>query len=269
MKLSIIIVNYNTGQLTASCVKNILQKKLPVSYEIIVVDNGSDDDSVSLLKSDYPEIQVIANEQNLGLARAVNIGIEQAGGQYILVLNPDIVVIDDAIEKLIDYMEQNPDVGVAGGKLLSPNGKLQYSSYRFYKPMTILYRRTGLGNTKKGKQAVSRFLMKDYDHSQITDVDWLMGACLLIRTKALKQVGGMDERFFLYFEDVDWCRRFWEKGWRVVYMPKAHFSHYHQQSSRTNGLWGLLTNWVVREHIRSAVKYFWKYHGKPWPHISK
>lgn len=269
MKLSIIVVNYNTGQLTASCVKNILQKNLPFSHEIIVVDNASADDSVSLLQSDFPEIKVIGNKQNLGLARAVNIGIKQAAGQYVLVLNPDIVVIDDAIEKLVNYMEQNSDVGVAGGKLLSPNGKLQYSSYRFYKPMTILYRRTRLGNTEKGKKEVNQFLMKDYDHSQITDVDWLMGACLLIRAKALKQVGGMDERFFLYFEDVDWCRRFWEKGWRVVYMPKANFSHYHQRSSETNGLWSLISNRVVREHIRSAIKYFWKYRGKPWPHVSK
>lgn len=268
MKLSIIIVNYNTGLLTNACIKEILNQDLPFNYEIIVVDNASKDDSVELLRSDFPEINVISSSKNLGLAGGVNIGLEKATGQYRLVLNPDIVVLNKAITNLVKYMDQNKEVGMAGGKLLSPNGKLQYSCYRFYRPITIFYRRTRLGNTTKGKEMVNRFLMKDYDHKTAKDVDWLMGACLILRAKALENVGGMDERFFLYFEDVDWCRRFWEKDWKVVYVPDAKFSHYHQRSSESGGLWGLISNRIAREHVKSAMKYFWKYRGKPWPHAT-
>lgn len=265
MKLSIIIVNYNTGLLTGACIKEILNQRLPFAFEIIVVDNASKDDSVALLRSDFPEIKVISNNKNLGLAGGVNIGLKQSKGQYKLVLNPDIIVLSQAIENLVAYMDKNKEVGMAGGKLLSPNGKLQYSCYRFYQPMTIIYRRTRLGNTKQGKNMVNLFLMKDYDHKQAMDVDWLMGACLILRSIALEKVGGMDERFFLYFEDVDWCRRFWEANWKVVYVPEAKFSHYHQKSSEGGGLWGLVSNWAAREHVKSAIKYFWKYQGKPWP----
>jgi N-acetylglucosaminyl-diphospho-decaprenol L-rhamnosyltransferase len=269
MKLSIIIVNYNTGLLTSSCLKKILSQNLPFAFEIIVIDNASSDDSVSFLRSDFPDIDIISNDKNLGLASGVNIGLKKAIGEYKLILNPDIIVLDKAIQTLVEYMDKNTEVGMTGGKLLSPNGKLQYSCYRFYKPTTILYRRTWLGNTKKGKSAVNHFLMKDYDHKNATEVDWLMGACLMVRSKALDDVDGMDDHFFLYFEDVDWCRRFWEANWSVVYVPTAKFSHYHQRSSEGGGFWGIISNWVVREHVKSAIKYFWKYRGKPWPRSKK
>lgn len=265
MKLSIVIVNYNTGQLTIACVKEILKQRLPFDFEIIVVDNASKDDSVELLRSDFPEINVVSSNKNLGLAGGVNIGLEKSKGEYKLVLNPDIVVLNNGIENLVKYMDKNERVGMTGGKLLSPNGRLQYSCYRFYQPMTIIYRRTMLGNTKRGRNVVNRFLMKDYDHNKAMHVDWLMGACLMVRSRALDDVGGMDERFFLYFEDVDWCRRFWEADWKVAYVPEAQFSHYHQRSSEGGGLLGLISNWVAREHVKSAMKYFWKYRGKAWP----
>lgn len=261
-KLSIIIVNYNTGQLTRACIKSILGQSFSWPFEIVVVDNASVDESVELLRSEWPEIKIISNLTNVGLAGGVNMGLRVATGQYRLVLNPDIVVLDGAIKTMVDYMEERPQVGIAGGKLLSPNGRLQYSCYEFYRPLTIMYRRTWLGKTKRGSKAVRKFLMKDYDHKAAAEVDWLMGACLMVNELALKQVGGMDERFFLYFEDVDWCRRFWLCGWKVLYLPDAKFSHYHQRTSEHGGLWGLATNWVMREHIWSALKYFYKYRNQ-------
>lgn len=258
-KLSIIIVNYNTGQLTRACIKSILEQSVAWPFEIVVVDNASADESVELLRSEWPEIKIISNPTNVGLAGGVNIGLRVTTGQYRLVLNPDIVVLDGAIKTMVDYMDEHPQVGIAGGKLMSPNGRLQYSCYEFYRPLTIVYRRTWLGKTKRGSQAVRKFLMKDYDHKTAAEVDWLMGACLMVNEIALKQVGGMDERFFLYFEDVDWCRRFWLNGWKVLYLPDARFSHYHQRTSEHGGFWGLATNWVTREHIWSALKYFYKY----------
>jgi N-acetylglucosaminyl-diphospho-decaprenol L-rhamnosyltransferase len=265
MKLSIIIVNYKMWQLTRALVESLLKDTLPRGTEIIVVDNNSGDDSVYLLRSDFPEITVIDNKENMGLAAGVNTALKVAKGTYYLVLNPDMIQLPGSTQKLVDFMDKNPDVGIAGGKLISPNGKLQYSCYRFYQVMTIIYRRTFLGKTKSGKEAIRSFLMKDFDHASEKDVDWLMGACLIIRKKAYEEVGGMDERFFLYFEDVDWCRRFWEKEWRVTYVPQAVFSHFHQRSSEGGALLGILTNRPTREHIKSAFKYFWKFRGKAIP----
>jgi len=259
MKLSVIIVNYNSAALTKACIESILSHPQPSSIEIIVVDNGSQDSGASFLRADFPDVTFIINKENRGLAAAVNQAVRTAAGDYFLLLNPDIVVLDDAISQLVAFMDANQKVGVSGGKLLSPNGQLQYSCFRFYKPLTVIFRRTWLGKTRWGQRENARFLMQDFDHAQVRDVDWLMGSCLMLRADAVKEVGGMDERFFLYFEDVDWCRRFWKAGWRVTWVPQARFSHFHQRSSRKHALFGLLSNWAAREHIRSAVKYFSKY----------
>lgn len=270
MKLSIIIVNYKTAPLTATLVESLLASPaggaLPPASEIIVVDNNSQDDSVYLLRSDFPEIKVIDNIENVGLAAGVNRGMAEANGQYYLILNPDIVPKPGSVQALVDFMDVNPQVGMAGAKLVSPSGKLQYSCYRFYRPMTIVFRRTWLGKTEAGKREIRQFLMKDFDHAREREVDWLMGACLMVRREAVKEVGGMDERFFLYFEDVDWCRRMWEKGWKVVYVPQAQFSHFHQRSSEGGSVASILFNRSTRAHIVSAFKYFWKYRGKQTPH---
>ncbi len=267
MKLSIIIVNYNTGALTHTCLESLRWQKLSYETEVIVVDNASRDQSVEFLRSDWPTIQVIANKHNLGLAKAVNQALKQAEGEYYLVLNPDIVATPGAVQELVRFMDENSGVGIAGGQLISPNGALQASCFRFYRLMTVVYRRTWLGQTYWGKKEVDRFLMQDFDHHTVRDVEWLMGSCLMLRKTAVAEVGGMDENFFLYFEDVDWCRRFWEKHWRVTYVPEAVFSHFHQRSSGASSLLGVITNWATREHIRSAGKYFWKYRNRPMPKV--
>ena len=265
MKLSVIIVNYNSGALVAANLEALYREGLPEKSEIIVVDNNSQDDSVSFLRADFPEITVIANKTNRGLSFGVNQALKVARGEFYLMLNPDIIALPGAVANIIAFMEHNPGVGLAGGKLVSPNGELQHSCYRFYTPMTIMYRRTLLGRTKRGQAAIDNFIMSDFDHTTVKDVDWLMGSCYCLRRRAVEEVGGMDERFFLYFEDVDWCRRFWEHNWRVTYVPQAQFSHFHQQSSRKKPLLGIVMNWTTREHIKSGIKYFSKYHGKLSP----
>lgn len=280
MLLSVIIVNYKTGPLTKMLVGSLLTqtqmegmrltlKNCPVQrdkgVEIIAVDNESRDDSVHLLRSDFPEIQVVETGSNLGFAGGVNAGIRAAKGKYYLILNPDMVALPGALVRLVAYMESNPAVGMAGGKLLSPSGEVQQSCFRFYRPATILYRRTPLGKTAWGRAELTRFVMEEYDRNDVRDVDWLQGSCVMARARAVQQVGVMDERFFMYFEDVDWCRRFWEAGWRVSYVPDAQLSHFHQRSSERGSFFGILFNWATREHIKSAIKYFWKYRGKKLP----
>lgn len=265
MTLSAVIVNFNSGALTRACIESILAQELNFPFEIIVVDNDSDDESVGVLRDEFPEVSVIANQRNRGFGAGVNQGLQQARGEFVLILNPDVIVLPGSLPVAVAYLQQHSDIGVLGAKLINPNGRLQYSCFRFYTPATIVYRRTVLGKLARGRAAVDRFLMKDYDHTRPVEVDWLMGSCLLVRTAVVHQVGGMDERFFMYFEDVDWCRRMWEAGWRVVYLPQAVFSHYHQRSSQ-GGFFRVLTNWTTRAHITSAFKYFWKYRGRPLPH---
>ena len=280
MLLSIIIVNYKTGPLTKMLVESLLTqmdilgkrltlKNCPVKYdkgvEIIVVDNASGDDSAHLLQADFPEIVFLQTEENLGLAGGVNVGMRAAKGKYYLILNPDIISPVGSLSALIEFMEGTPKVGLVGGKLLSPNGDVQPSCFRFYRPMTIIYRRTPLGRTRRGQAELNRFVMQDYDRQQAREVDWIQGSCMMARAGAVQEVGMWDERFFLYFEDVDWCRRFWEAGWRVMFVPQAAFSHFHQRSSERGSLFGIFTNWATRAHITSAIKYFWKYRGRSVP----
>ncbi len=268
MKLSIIIVNYNTRTLTGDLIESLLEQKLAAT-EIIVVDNASGDDSVAFLRSDFPEVKVIANPENVGLAAGVNTAFKEAKGEYYLILNPDMISTPGSVAALLSFLDKNPRVGMCGGKLLSPNHKLQYSCFRFYRPLTIIYRRSFLGKTRAGRTEIDRFLMKDFDHNSERDVDWLLGACMAVRAKTVREVGGMDERFFMYFEDVDWCRRVWQAGWRVTYVPTAIFYHYYQQSSRRGSIFGLFTSRPAREHVKSAFKYFWKYKDSNLPAAGK
>ncbi len=177
-----------------------------------------------------------------------------------MILNADLILFKDALWQMIEYLENNPQIGLLGPQLLNFNGSIQDSAYRFYRPLTIIYRRTFLGRTKMGKADLDRFLMKDRDHRVPFDVDWLLGAALMVRRRALEEVGLMDERFFLYFEDVDWCRRYHDAGWRVVYLPAAKMHHYHGRvSKKRNGLGDILFNKYAWIHIASAIKYFLKY----------
>lgn len=266
MKLSIIIVNYNTFALTRACIVSCLNQATRIEKEIIVIDNHSHDESVALLRSDFPEVTVLANDANKGLAAGVNQALAVARGEYLLILNPDVTPKPGAIHQLVTWLDTHPAVGMVGGQLRDATNRLQPSCFRFYRLATVMYRRTGLGRTPRGRADLKRFLMRDIDHARPRPVEWLMGSCLLVRRRAVEEVGGMDERFFLYFEDVDWCRRFWLAGWQVMYVPGAQFIHFHQRQSQGT-LRDTMVNWATREHIRSALKYFWKYRQQALPSL--
>lgn len=262
-KLSIIIINYKTASLLRQCLKSIQKNKPQFNYEIIVVDNASKDGSVEMIEDDfYSEVKLIANDENLGFPKAVNQGIKASkDSQYILLLNPDITVLSNTLDRMIDFMEKNRSVAVLGPKLINPNGTIQNSCFNQYtSPKIVLYRRTIFGNTKKAKKEIKKFLMADWDHNQGREVAWILGSCMLVRKQAIKQVGLMDERFFMYMEDVDWCRRFWQKGWKVYYYPDVKMVHYYQRASASeSGLIRSILNRQTRIHIASAIKFFLKY----------
>jgi N-acetylglucosaminyl-diphospho-decaprenol L-rhamnosyltransferase len=208
----------------------------------------------------------LASKENIGFSGTVNNGLKVATGQYVLILNGDIIVRENAIELLLNYIHSHPDVGIVGPQLLNFNETFQPSTFRFYTPLTIVYRRTFLGKLFFAKKHLDKFLMKDFDHQSVREVDWIMGSSLMTSRKALEKVGPMDHQFKLYFEDTDWCRRFWDAGYKVVYFPEAKMYHYHGKGSASkNVLQALLLNKLTWIHILSALKYFKKYANKSLP----
>lgn len=252
--LTIIIVNYNSWIFLKDCLASIFLQYKEEAPSVIVVDNNSDDDSPSLIKKEFPSVEVIANNKNLGYAKAVNLGIKICKTDFVLVLNPDIIIKDaDSIKKMLGYMAENKQIGILGGQLLNVDGSLQYSCRQFYNLRIILFKRTFLGKIFRTSKLVDDFLMADWDHQTVREVDWLLGACMLVRKVAWEDVGLMDERFFLYFEDVDWCYRMKKKNWQVIYYPFAKFIHHHPQESSKKILPALY-------HIQSSLLFFTK-HG--------
>jgi hypothetical protein len=267
MELSIIITSYKNPDLLRLCIDSI-KKNVGSEYELIVAESESREETQVMMREDYPEIIFFPFKENVGFQALLNTGIKNSIGNYILALNGDIIATDNSVEKMLDYLKTNPDAGIVGPRLLNFNGTLQFSSFHFYKPATIIYRRTFLNKFKFAQKHLDWFLMKDSDHFLTMDVDWLMGSAIMISRKALDEVGPIDPRFFMYMEDVDWCRRFWEKGYRVVYFPEALMHHYHGQQSKgskINGVLNLFFNKYTWVHIGSAIKYFKKYWGKPLP----
>lgn len=265
MKVSVVILNYNMRGLLTYCLKSLHRHPSKEPMELIVIDNASIDGSRVRLNEwiltqpfDPLPISVTYRTQNQGYAVGNNEGIRLAKGEYILILNPDIAVLPSSIDRMVDYLDKHPSVAVVGPKLLNPDKSLQHSSYRFPTMATPLYRRTWLGNTPWGREHVRSYMMMDWDHESEAAVDWIMGSAMMLRASAIEQVGGLDEQFFMYFEDIDWCRRFWLSGYEVHYVGSATMIHYHQRLSADTGLLAL-ASWATRTHIASAIRYFIKY----------
>ncbi|MDO8592226.1 MAG: glycosyltransferase family 2 protein [bacterium] len=260
MNVSIIIVNYKSKDLTLNCIKSIRSANWSgLTYEIIVVDNYSLDLSAEDLKP-FGDINFILNGKNLGMGAANNQGARAAQGKYIAIMNPDTAAAKDAFRRLYEFMEHNPRAGIAGPKQLNPNGSLQASCFRWPRLLTPLFRRTPLGASRPGKKDLDRFLYKDYNmNSASLEVDWLLGSFLFFRAEALRQVGMFDERFFLYFEDTDLCKRFWQAGWKVIYYPPAVIVHNHLRESARAPWYKFFTNKAAWHHLASWARYLWKW----------
>lgn len=262
MELSIIILNYKTKGLLKQCLKGIQLQNLKIDHEIIVVDNASKDSSVEMVRESFPEVNLIAASSNRGYAAGMNLGMKEAQGKYYLLMNPDIAVMSQAIESMYHFMTTHPEVALVGPKLINPDGTVQTSCRQFPSIKAILARRTPLGKLPWFRKVLKDFLMLDWDHESSRAVDWMIGACLMARRQAVDQAGLMDERFFLYMEDVDWSKRFWQAGFKVYYLAEAEMVHYHQRlSAAVPGLAGIFS-YATRIHISSAIKYFLKYRGK-------
>lgn len=225
MKLSIIIVSWNVCQELLDCLRSIDDNRPSDSFEIIVVDNASTDDTVNAVREDFPEVKLLVNTENRGFAAANNVGIRQSQGQYIFFLNPDTIIHPDSLDKLIKFIDDNRDVGVCGPKLLNLDGSPQQSVRRMPTFLAALHRHTAFKFLGIFKGQYRKWVMKDFDYNSQSDVDQVMGAAMMTSKSILEQVGPMDEDFFMYYEEVDLCYRIKQAGLRIVFVPEVQITH--------------------------------------------
>ena len=253
--LSIIIVSWNVSELLHNCLASIYAQTGDLAVEVIVVDSASSDDSVAMVSRDFPQAILLAQDENVGFPRGNNIGLERATGRYVMLLNPDTVVVGDALQKMAAFLDQNPTVGIIGPQLRFGDGSIQSSRRRFPTVWTGFFESTWL-EPYAPKSLLTRYYVEDRPDDEVSEVDWVMGAAIMTRNEIVGEVGGMDPDYFMYSEELDWCRRIKEAGWRVFYLPTAQIIHYQGKSSEQAS---------TARHInfnRAKLRYFYLYHGR-------
>ncbi len=231
MKLSIIIVSWNVKDDLLRCLASLKENPPSEPFEQIVVDNMSTDGTVDTVRSRHPEVTLIENRENAGFAMANNQGMELSTGQYVLLLNPDTVVHPGSLDLLIRFLDDNPDVGACGPKLLNDDGSAQASVRRFPTFRGVLYSHTVCRLLGLFRPQYREWMMKDFGYDKQTDVDQIMGAAMMVRNSVIEEVGRLDADFFMYFEEVDWCYRIKQTGRRIVFLPDAVITHLGGRSS--------------------------------------
>jgi len=257
MDISVVIVNWNTKAFVLDCIQSIRSRSQGLQIEIIVVDNASQDGSPEAIRQQFPEVHLVENSTNCGFARGNNIGMARARGRYVCLVNSDCVVLDGCFQRLHRYMEDHADVGIVGPKLLWKDRTLQLSCRKLPSLWNALCPALGLTKIFPGVPFLSGEHMGYFGHDEIRDVDVLVGAFLMVRKSAVDAVGGMDESYFMYCEEVDWCKRFVKAGWRVVFNPEAEAIHHGGGSSANE------PTRCHREYCLSNLKYWRKHHSRP------
>lgn len=229
--LSIIVVNWNTREITRNCLQSVREKVTGISCEVIVVDNASSDVSVEMVRSEFPEVRLIINDENLGFGRANNQGMRVARGRYFLLLNSDTIVIDDSIQRLVSFMESSPQIGIAGCKLLFEDLTLQGSCARFSSIKLALLEDLMLYKFMSRRRQGEVLLNGYWAHDRTRDVDAVWGAAMLVRREVFDETTGFDERIFMYGEDVEWCMRVRDLGWRITFAHDCRIVHLEHKSA--------------------------------------
>lgn len=233
MDVSIIVVNYNTKKLTLECIQSIYQSELSCQYEIILVDNNSTDRTVDAVATEFPDVKVVANKENVGFSKANNQAINWSKGRYILLLNSDTIVNSGTIDIISRFMDENMEAGATGCKVLLPDGRLDQACHRgFPTPAASFYYLTGLDKKYPNNPRYNGYHLSHLNLDEIHEIDCLVGAFMMVRREAIEQVGLLDETYFMYGEDIDWCYRIKQAGWQIYYNPMTEIIHYKGASSR-------------------------------------
>lgn len=233
MDVSIIIVNWNTRDILRDCLQSVFEQTKDISFEVIVIDNASSDDSVQMIKSEFPRVVLIENKENRGFATANNQGIQIAKGRYVLLLNSDTVVLDGAIQKTLTFADHHPDTAVVGCKVLNPDRSLQPTCFMYPSLLNLVLSSTYLYKLFPRSRRFGRERMTWWDRNDIREVEVITGCFMLVRKEAIVQIGMMDESFFMYAEETDWCYRFKKAGWKLLFTPDAQIMHLGGQSSKS------------------------------------
>lgn len=264
MTLSIIILNYNTRRLLDQTLRSIHHHD---DWETIVVDNASSDDSVEFVLAHHPQVKLIQNPSNLGFAAGNNIGIKEAQGKYILLLNSDTEIKGDALEQLIDYLNLHEDVGMITPKVILPDGAIDLACHRgLPTPWNALTYFSGLERLFPNWRLTAGYHQTYHDFGVIHEVDATACTAAIIRKEVIDQVGVLDERFFFYAEDLDWCKRIKESGYKIVYYPDAIVLHHKSQSGKNNPE-DQEAKAKAKHHFYQTMKQFYDkhYHQKKYP----
>ena len=232
MDLSIIIVNYNTKELLCQTLESVFRNHPKYRFEVFVVDNHSTDGSCEMVREMFPQVLLIENDENEGFSRANNQAIKVSQGRYVLLLNSDTIVLADALDTMLEFLEDNPSIGAVGCKVVLPNGKLDLACRRsFPTPMNALFQALGLSRLFPKNPLFAQYNLTHLDEDKTYPVDCLVGAFMMVRRETIEQVGLLDENFFMYGEDIDWCYRIKQAGWEIYYHPGAKIIHYKGASS--------------------------------------
>lgn len=256
MDITVSIVNWNTKDELAHCLKSVLAQE-GVGFEVIVVDNASSDESAAMVARDFPQVTLISNDKNVGFSRAHNQALKAAKGRYIMLVNPDTLLEErDTLLKVVTFADENPNVGIIGPRIENPNGSLQFSARRFPTLGAGLFRRTPLGKLFPNNRFVKSYIMADWKHDEVRDVDWVSGAALIILRKVIDDIGPLDPGYFMYCEDVDWAYRAKQHGWQVCYYPLAKVKHRIGSASDQAPVR------MIYQFHRSMFRFFMKHYAK-------
>ena len=253
--ISVVIVSWNAKNFLEECLRSLADAPTSRKTEIIVVDNASSDGSPEMVETNFPRVKLIKSDQNLGFAKANNVGIRESTGRYVSLINSDVKVLSNCLDPLVDYLEQHPDVGNVGPKILNRDRTLQSSCRRFPTLWNNFCEASGLSKVFRGSRLFSSEHMVFFPHDRELDVDVLVGCFWMVRKDTFEEVGLLDEDFFIYAEDVDWCRRCWDAGWRIAFFPGTQAIHYRGGSSANDPAR------FAAEQRRAVLHYWEKHHG--------
>jgi len=254
MELSVLIVNYNAEPVLRDCLDSVYRNTVERPLEVLVVDNASSDGSLAMLAREFPEVRVIASQENLGFSRGNNLAIQAARGRYLLLLNNDTRVTPGALDTLLRLIKARPDVGALGPLLRNADGSVQISYGRMIGFRAELLQKLLFALSSRGNPLVGRYL--EWRARREAYPDWVSGACILLRTDVLRQVGPLDENFFMYTEEVDLCHRIRNRGYRVLYSPEAEIVHLGGKSTESN------SEKAALEYRRSQLYFYLKHYGR-------
>jgi N-acetylglucosaminyl-diphospho-decaprenol L-rhamnosyltransferase len=264
-KVSIIILDFLKSKRVIKNVASIQKQCVNFPIEIIILDNSNNAKNAQKLRTlkRFKNVRLIFNQKNLGYTRGNNHGVKKSQGEFIFIVNPDIVWIDkNTISKLINFLESHPQVGVVGPQQVNnSDGKIAMNVRAFPKLLNQIARRTWLRNLPILRQRVAYDEMQHLNYKKTQPVDWLQSSFWVVRKKLWDELSGLDERFFIFMSDPDFCRRVWESGKEVVYFPEVKVSADGLRCS-VGGFFTFCRSWVLRQHLRDALRYYWKYFGK-------